>query len=240
MAPKLSQNKFRINEQNISYYNEIADSYDNILDQKDSNKIIRQKIAKKFCDIVEGGNVLDFGGGTGLDLEWLVNKGYSVFFCEPSSGMREKAVNYNKNFLHNNSIIFLDDNRTDFTQWNKQLPFPSKVDAVLANFAVINNIADIALLFNALSLVSKPGAHFIALILDNDFKKTLRSRLYRNIRSFIFRKPFSFQIQHKENRQTVFIYTIKEIKRASAGFFDFCSHEFLYQSGFSLIHLIRK
>ena len=106
MPAKLNQDKFRINAQNISYYNEIADFYDHIMEKKDSNKIVRGKVAEKFCDIVKEGNVLDFGGGTGLDLDWLTSKGYSVFFCEPSSGMREKAVNHNNNLLNHPNVLF--------------------------------------------------------------------------------------------------------------------------------------
>ena len=136
--------------------------------------------------------------------------------------------------------FFLDDDRADFAQWDRQLPFEQKMDAILANFAVINNIADIESLFKALSLVIKPKAHCIALILNGSFKRGTGSRAFGRIRSFFPRKPFSFHIQHNESRQTVFIYTIREIRKASAPYFDFFNDEPLYQSGFSLIHLVRK
>ena len=237
---KLKKDKFLTNEQTISYYDEIADNYDNILEQRDSNKIIRQKVAAKFQDIVKGGLILDFGGGTGLDLDWLLDKGYRVIFCEPSAGMREKAIKHIRNGLPSPSIIFLDDGKVDFTGWQAELPFFHKVDSILANFAVINNIAEIKLLFKALALVMKPGAHLIALILNDGFRKSVKLRWIGNLRSLIFGTPFSFYIQHKGNRQSVFIYTIKEIQKASREEFHFCSQELMPQSEFSLIHLVRK
>jgi SAM-dependent methyltransferase len=240
MPMKLLRDKLLTNEQNISYYDEIADNYNNILDQKNSNKIIRQRVADKFQDIVKEGLILDFGGGTGLDLKWLMDKGYQVIFCEPSAGMREKAIKHIRDGLINPSIIFLDDTRADFTGWQAELPFFQKVDSILANFAVLNNIADIKLLFKTLALVIKPGGHLIALILNDSFKKSVKSRWIGNLRSLIFGTPFSFYVQHKKNRQTVFIYTIKEIQKASTADFQFFSQELFHPSGFSLIHLVRK
>ena len=42
--------------------------------------------------------------------------------------------------------------QTDFRNWNAGFPFDQKVNAVLANFAVINCIPDIELLFEKLAL----------------------------------------------------------------------------------------
>ena len=102
--------------ENILYYNAIANEYNDMLD-KNPDRIIREKVAKKFCSIVEGAAVLDFGGGTGLDLQWLANNNHTVFFCEPSAGMREKAIYNRKDLLHDN-VIFLDDFAADFRQWH--------------------------------------------------------------------------------------------------------------------------
>ena len=59
--------------------------------ENDADKIVRAKVANKFCDIVKDGGVLDFGGGTGLDIQWLTNKNFAVFFCEPSAGHEAKS-----------------------------------------------------------------------------------------------------------------------------------------------------
>src|SRR5664279_1317040 len=93
--------------ENIVYYNAIANEYNDMLD-KDPDRIIRAKVANTFCSIVKSSAVLDFGGGTGLDLEWLAGNNHTIFFCEPSTGMRERAIYDHKNLLHEN-VIFLDD-----------------------------------------------------------------------------------------------------------------------------------
>src|ERR1700730_17428602 len=153
---KPNQDKILIHKQNCSFYDEIADNYDSMMDQEILNGITRQKVTDKFYNIIKSGEILDFGGGTGRDLEWLTHKGYRIIFCEPSEKMREKASELNKNNLHNADLVFVDPDRTDFTKWHKELPFSQKVDAILANFAVINCIADIELLFQNLALVLKP------------------------------------------------------------------------------------
>ena len=129
---------------------------------------------------------------------------------------------------------------TDFRQWHLRLPFPVKVDAVLSNFAVLNCIPDIKLLFRNLSLFVKPDGNIIALVLTKNLKKTLISSFRNILKSFIKPEATTMHLQYKENRQTVYIYSIKEIVKASRKYFDFCSSEVLPASGFTLIHLKRN
>ena len=240
MSNKFDNAKQSSYKQNILFYDELASDYNSILGQEQSNKIIRQKVAEKFCSVIKAGSVLDFGGGTGLDLKWLTEKGYKIFFCEPSGEMRRQAINYNNNTLHNQDIVFLDDAKTNFKIWSETLPFSNKVDAILMNFAVINNIAEIELLFKNLSLVLNTGCHLIALILDNSFKKLLRTHLFSNLISVISQKPVTFYVQHNEYKQIVYIHTTRQIKKASDTYFNFQSIELLSEFGFALIHLTKK
>jgi len=206
---------------------------------KNSDKIVREIVANKFCSIIKASVVLDFGGGTGLDLEWLAGNNHTIFFCEPSAGMRAKAIGSRKDLLHDN-VIFLEDAAADFRQWHLQLPFNEKVDAVLSNFAVLNCIADIELLFQNLAVVVKPGGNIIALVLTENIKGMLKGNFRSILKSFIRRKPASINVQYKKNQQTVYIYSIKEIMKASRKHFNFCNSEMLPASGFTLIHLKRK
>ncbi len=240
MTGKTHRDESVIYRQNISYYDEIADDYDAMLQRDASNKITREKVAEKFTLLVKNGAVLDFGGGTGSDLGWLSAGNYDILFCEPSAGMRGKAILYNKATLHNNHIVFQEDGQADFTSWHHQLPFSQKVDGILSNFAVFNCIPDIGLLFKNLSLVIKPGGHLLALVLDSRIAKVLRWRPKSVFLSFLNGKPMSTVIDYKNHRQKVFIYTAREIKRASQPYFDFCSGETLQGSDFSMIHLTRK
>ena len=228
-------------KQNISYYDEIANSYDELLEKDESNKLIRLKVKEKFTNYIKpGSRVLDFGGGTGIDLEWLTANNYNVIFCEPSVSMREKAFSYSNNVLHNKNIVFLDTDNTDFTNWHKRVPFYEQVDGILSNFAVINNIQDIELLFKNLSPIIRTGGHFILIVLDLPFTRRLKWHRKNAIKSLIFRNPFIMYVWNGEYKQTVFLHTIKKIKRASAPYFKYCSAEFLGGFGFTLIHLERK
>ena len=153
--------------------------------------------------------------------------------------MRQRAISNYSNLPHN-KIIFLDDSAADFTQWHLCLPFPVKVDAVLSNFAVLNCIPDIELLFQSLALVVKPGGNMIALVLTKKLKNNLNGNFRNILKSFIHHRPATINIRYKKYTQTVYIYSIKEIIKASAKHFDFCSSEVLPASGFTLIHLKRK
>lgn len=227
-------------EQNISYYNEAANEYNNIMDLEQSNQFVRRKVKEKMLGLLKSGWVLDFGGGTGLDLEWLASGHYKILFCEPAVAMREKAIRFNDESLHKNDIVFLETGKTDFRNWHHELPFSQKVDAILSNFGVINYIPDLPLLFKNLAGIIKPGGHFIALVLDLSFKKKLKSHRRNAISSFVLRHPFVMYIPYKEERQTVIVHTLKEIKKASRDYFDYCSEESLSKFGFTLIQLVRN
>lgn len=223
--------------ENILYYNLIASEYNDMLD-KNLDKIIREKVAQKFCDIVKRSVVLDFGGGTGLDLPWLTDKQDTVFLCEPSRGMREIAIDSRGN-LPNDNVIFLDDFAADFRQWEQRFPFPEKVDAVLSNFAVLNCIPDIGFLFQNLATVIKPGGNVIAVVLRKTVK-IVKGNFRGYVKSIIHHEPATINVYYKENQQTVYIYSLKDIRRASEGYFNFCSSEVLPGSRFTLIHLKRR
>ena len=224
--------------ENIVYYNAIANEYNDMLD-KSPDRITREKVANTFCSIVKEAAVLDFGGGTGLDLVWLAGNNHTIYFCEPSIGMRETAICNHKNLLHD-KVIFLDDSAADFRQWHLQLPFTVKVDAVLSNFAVFNCIPDIDLLFQNLAMVVKPGGIVIALVLTRNLKKILNGNFRNILKSFVHNGPATIKVQYKKHHQTVYVYSIKEIIKASKKHFNFCSSQVWPASGFTLIHLQRK
>lgn len=233
------KDKFSVIDQNISYYNEVAGTYDSIMHNEHSNRIVRENVKEKFLTRVEPGWVLDFGGGTGLDLEWLTMN-YNVIFCEPSPAMREKAVEYNATVLQKSNVIFLESPKTDFNTWAGTRPFSQRLNGILCNFGVINYIPNIANLFNSLASVIRPGGHLLGIILDLSFKKRLKWHRRNAIRSLIFGSTFKMHIPYKEQRQTVFVYTVQEIKNASAKYFHYQDSTSAPAYDFTLIHLVRN
>ena len=235
-----NKNDAQISRQNISYYNEIAPDYDDILNKDTANSIIRDKVAAKFTSLVNGGAVLDFGGGTGRDFGWLLQRGYHIIFCEPSVAMRQIAIERAKSEFPDAGISFFDENTVDFRNWSAVFPFDQKVNAVLANFAVINCIPDIELLFEKLALVTEPGGIVIALMLDNSLAKRLRASPKGIVKSFFFGDPVSIFIDYNGERQLVYIHSTNAIRKAVANSFEFVHLDRMEGFGFCLIHLVRK
>ena len=241
MTEREKEQDVQISKRNISYYDEIAENYDAILNNDGANKIIREIVAEKFSSLVrKGGYVLDFGGGTGGDLEWLIRQHYQVIFCEPSPAMRKIAVNRVKKQFHESIISFFDDNKSDFRNWNTIFPFDLKMDAVIANFAVINCIPDLQFLFGKLALAIKPGGIILALLLDNRLLVRLRSNMKGTIKSLFTGQPITIHVDYNGKCQIVFIHTTGKIRNAAKNQFEFIRIEKLHQFGFCLIHLRRK
>jgi SAM-dependent methyltransferase len=240
MASGVKMSDTQISKRNISYYDEIADDYDAILSKDTSNAMIRTWVCDRFISLVKSGTVLDFGGGTGQDLAWLLRYGYRIIFCEPSSAMRDIAMERSEYELPVEVISFLDDFKTDFRTWTSQFPFEQKVNAVLANFAVINCIPDINTLFEKLALLVEPGGIVFALMLDYNIIKKLRSNLKGTIQSFFSGNTLSFEINYNGERQQVYLHSGKAIKRAVAHEFEYNDPELFRRFGYRLIHLVRK
>jgi len=146
---------------NLSFYDSIAPQYDSLLTEADRQA--RLQVEKIFCQHVTGTCVMDFGGGTGLDLEWTARKYSKVIFVEPSPNMRQLAVQ--RATAHPNVLIV--ENACDFSQWsNTNIPSEDTADGILANFAVFNCIENLTLLFNKLALVAQTGSCIVATVLD--------------------------------------------------------------------------
>lgn len=224
----------------ITFYDAIAGEYNDILNSNEGNRYIRKKVADEFQRIVQEGTVLDFGGGTGLDLPWLVQNNYDIIFCEPSMGMRKEAEERSKK-LSSTQIRFLEDFETSFRYWNKEQPFKEKVDAILANFAVVNCISDIDQLFKKLAIMLRPGGHLIALVLKRKglvfyLKCCFQGMLSRQN----FRKQSIVYAHYKDHRHRAYVYSLNQLKKAFSDYFYLSKTESFPMHGFLLIHLIRK
>jgi SAM-dependent methyltransferase len=236
---KTEQLAMTVNADNINFYDFIADDYDQILEQDKSNESIRKIVADKFCSSVNKGIVLDFGGGTGSDIKWLIENNYKVIFLEPSPKMRKKAVNNNNQAVSTGKLIFLDDNQSNISNWDSQLPF-EKLDGVLCNFAVLNNIFDLRSLFQKLAIAIKQHGQLMALVLKTNPEKLRRRSLVRTITAKILGKPLKTFTRYGTHQQTVYLHSLNQIKKASCGLFYFQSSQTIEDSDFILIHLNRK
>lgn len=227
-------------QQNISYYNEIAPQYDRILDEDERNRWLRQQVAMYFTESVIPGYVLDFGGGTGKDLQWLTGNGYKVISCEPSEKMREQAKHLAQTMLPGQPITFLHDESADFNSWLQHLPFTHRVKGILANFAVLNCIPDLASLFKSFAVVSGPHTHCWGLVLSSRFSHRWKANRKETLRSLFTQQKVTMQVHFNDHRQTVYLHTISDIKRAAAPYFELAEAYPFKRYGFTLFHLLRK
>jgi hypothetical protein len=148
----------------LDVYDLLAENYDGKMSSDVNNNRIREFVwsaSKPY--IARDHTVLDFGGGTGLDLSWLSSKAGTVMVCEPSVKMRTTAIEKTKTEQLNN-VFFMES--VDFRNWEMDKPFPSKIDFVLSNFAVLNSILYIEGLYRELWLHTSQNATLIFTVLD--------------------------------------------------------------------------
>ncbi|MGH2643153.1 MAG: class I SAM-dependent methyltransferase [Chitinophagaceae bacterium] len=217
----------------INYYNEIAASYNSR--QTASDRVARERISKLFSQYVFSGNVLDFGGGTGLDLSWLAHAGYHIFFLEPSANMRLFAKQMKLSPENNNRINFIETN-TDFYQWTPNtLPFYEKMDGILINFAVLNSISNLPLFFRKIRMVCKEGCYLIISLIDARPGITLKKHgISRFARQIICGKSY-FYVHFNGLTHKTFIYPVQYLRNCSSRYFNYVFSQFDDLSDFTTV-----
>lgn len=119
------------------------------------DRAVRDRFQKMALDLLPAGaDVLDFGAGTGIDAKAYAANGHLTFVHEPSEAMREYLAQYCRDEIARKTIITV------------ALPLNRKVQAVTANFAVLNHFADHISLFEELSRVVRQGGFVLASMLN--------------------------------------------------------------------------
>ena len=205
--------KYKISDslgnRNILYYDAIAADYDKIMSEDDRNLYIRSVVSRKFLSVVHGGYVLDFGGGTGQDLGLAHSApiSYCILRTIPGNAGDRDEKTRNKNSL-NLLSFFSKMNGLTSSNWKDFFPFGQQMDAVLANFAVLNCIPDLDSLFDKLTLALKSGGHVLALVLDDHLLMRLRSNTREAIGSLFSGNPVKLHIDYK-NHAAGGVYTFR-------------------------------
>jgi len=225
----------------IKYYDDISLKYDDTLNSSPNNTKTRDEVKNYFHKNVNGKYVLDFGGGTGKDLNWLINAGFIVYFCEPSMGMREIAVN-NFNILNqSNKIIFLDDDSSNFKKWNKNnIPIENKIDGILANFAVFNSIKQLEELAEKLALISHNGTPLITTVLNFKLKKILSRDFPAILTLYLKGNGLATTVQDGNYQMVVYLHTKAKLIKSFKKYFDYVESFPISDSSFRLLHFIRN
>ena len=219
-----------------SFYNSVAKDYNS--HQTKSDSYVRNYVMKKFLNNIPNGNILDFGGGTGLDLPWLLSPKCNVHFLEPSSNMRTLA----KIAISENSQqpVFIKAN-IDFKNWTPDtLPFDAKMNGILANFAVLNCIKDIDCLFEKMALVCDRDCKVLATVLDTRAIRMLNTYSLKVAVKRFFKRPLETDTKYNCVTQQTYLHTLSNYKSASRKHFNFISYTSIRASPFALLILSKK
>lgn len=119
------------------------------------DRAVRDRFQKMTLDLLpKGADVLDFGAGTGIDAKTYAAHGHQTFVYEPSESMRDYLAQYCHDEIADKTIVKVTS------------PLACKVQAVTANFAVLNHFADHTLLFEELSRVVHHGGFVLVSMLN--------------------------------------------------------------------------
>ncbi|HLY70907.1 MAG TPA: methyltransferase domain-containing protein [Puia sp.] len=218
-----------------SFYDFIARDYNGQMTKSDDE--VRKRVMNIFSSMVPGGLALDFGGGTGLDLPWLVNK-YVVYFLEPSTAMRSIAKDSLAQTGNNPKIV---EENTDFHEWSAgHLPFTQKMNGILANFAVLNCIQDIACLFEKLQLLCAQNAMVVATVLDTSFLRAVDLYSLKAAVKILLHIPVRTENNYREMQQDVFLHTRFQYRTAAKKYFNVISYSAIKSSHFAVLILSKK
>lgn len=119
------------------------------------DRAVRDRFLKMALDLLPiAADVLDFGAGTGIDAKAYAANGHPTYVYEPSEAMREYLAQHCQDEIARKAIIAVPS------------PLACEVQAVMANFAVLNHIADQTSLFEELSRVVRRGGFVLASLLN--------------------------------------------------------------------------
>jgi hypothetical protein len=224
----------------LNYYNIIADQYDDFM-LGDSEQRVREMVSNEFMKTIPAGNILDFGGGTGQDLPWLLrHHGYHVFFFEPSYNMRSIAQKNISMCYDVDKPAFIGQNLPISNWTDGHLPTYEKMNGILANFAVLNCIPNIEEFFDKLSLICNSGCHVMATVLNASFAKMVTKYPLKTAMGALLSGRATIYNNYKGKGHATYLHTVKQFKAAAERHFVFDSCIPLKISDFALIKFVRK
>jgi len=218
------------------FYDRIAKEYDTKLSVA-KDQMVRDEIMREFLSNVSDGNILDFGGGTGLDLPWLIEHKFQVVFCEPSENMRAIAK---KNYGSSGGVTFLSNTDSDFGSWKKNL-VETKFDAVLANFGVVNYIENLPLLFETFAKQTNLDGQLFLSLLNLSNKSLFKKMPKRFLLSLVSSSSIKVGRQFEGVRHESILYKPNLVVNAAKPYFDLVNKKRLgHSSDFVLLHFKKK
>lgn len=163
-------------DRSASFYDGIASSYDRELARDPGYWWTRAAFRQFVADEVPAGStLLDFGCGTGLDAAWYAERGYRIAVYDNSAGMLAQLRTRCADEISSGTVVPIETSYEDFLSGADASP---AVDAVVANFAVLNQIQEPSHLFFALEKRLRTGGRVIVSVLNPFYWRDVRHRIW--------------------------------------------------------------
>ena len=170
------------------FYSKISLEYDDLMDQHPGNGWVRTAFRQMVREAIPtGAFLLDFGCGTGLDTLWYAQHGYRVLAYDVSSGMMEQVHRRCAQEVAAGQVVPL---YGDYAEFPTLVQRHAGLQAVVANFAVLNHIDDLQTLFTVLAGQLPASGQVIVSVVNPFFWKDIRQRMWWKpcLRSFKTRR----------------------------------------------------
>jgi len=135
-------------------FDRVASGYDADFTATRLGRLLRACVHKHLV-FEPGEHVLELGCGTGEDAQWLASRGVSVLATDVSEGMLAQA----RAKAGGHPLLTFE------RQDANALALQGTFDGALANFGVLNCVADLRWLGERLGGMLRPGARFVAVVM---------------------------------------------------------------------------
>lgn len=147
-----------------AFYDSIALRYDTMLNRLPGDRWVRDAFLNLVRKTVKPGSpLLDFGCGTGTDAAWYAQHGYRVTAYDHSAEMLNQLRKKFPEEIRHGLIGLLSGDWDSFVLGVKSLP---PHDAVVCDFAVVNEIPDLEPFFGTLADCLSPNGVVILSVLN--------------------------------------------------------------------------
>ena len=142
-----------------------AQRYHEYMLASESGCILRTMFQRAVLGLIgQRGSILDFGAGSGIDAKHYTENGWHVLAYDPSSDMAGHIEEYCGDAVRSGRVEVL---TMDYPLFLKHSAVQDrKVDAITANFAVLNLVEDHSSLFEAFSNWVSPNGFILASVLS--------------------------------------------------------------------------
>lgn len=156
-------------DRSASFYDSVAPHYDAQLRKVPGDIWTRRAFQSLVAENVRpGATLLDFGCGTGTDDLWYTSQGYRVIAYDNSSGMLNELRRKCSNEIERGQMTCHSARYADFLN-DARTGTLDHLDAITANFAVLNLIYDLEPLFSAFASMLAPGGLVFASVMNPFF-----------------------------------------------------------------------